>query len=670
MNEELLRGLVYNAALLLSISIIYNVFFLKYDMKSRWKSILVGISLGLLGILLIKNTVRLESGIIFDARSILVGVSAMYFGFLPTLIAAVIISLYRIIIGGDGALMGVLVTVLSAAIGLLWNRYRLNTILAKKKNILIEFYIVGFVIHVVMLACTMALPADEKFSVLSQIAAPVLLIFPIGFLLLCIVLYNGFKDIQTRVELKEGKALLESLINAIPDLIFYKDRNSVYVGCNSAFEEFSGKSEIEIVGRTDFDLFDKEDAELFRSMDTEMMKQGKPRKNEEVLKFPDDSRFVFETLKTPYYDSNGNILGLIGISRDITERRKKESKILYLTYHDALTGLYNRAFFEEELNRLDTQRQLPLSIITGDINGLKLINDAFGHAEGDKMLVEMAKILRMCSREEDIVARTGGDEFYILLPQTEVQEARAIFERINSTCEEYINKMDRESYFASIALGYATKTHAEEPIGRILRDAEEFMYRRKLFEYKSIHSSILSSIKSTMFEKSHETEEHAERLAELSKKLGQVLGLSDDKIVELELLSTLHDIGKISIDGSILTKQGALTEREWLEIKKHPEVGYRITQASQDLIHISEYILCHHERWDGKGYPQGLSAEDIPLLSRVIAVVDSYDAMTEDRVYRKAMTKAEAIREMKRCSGTQFDPKIVEIFIEKVLFEK
>lgn len=193
------------------------------------------------------------------------------------------------------------------------------------------------------------------------------------------------------------------------------------------------------------------------------------------------------------------------------------------------------------------------------------------------------------------------------------------------------------------------------------------MYRRKLLEHKSLHNSILASIKTTMFEKSNETEEHAERLAKMSRQLGQALGLSEEELVELELSSALHDIGKIAIDDRILKKPGKLTDSEWREIKRHPEVGFRIAQASPEFKHISEYILCHHERWDGKGYPQGIEGENIPLISRIIALVDAYDAMTEDRVYRKSVNIEEAIDEIKKNAGTQFDPHIARIFVEKVL---
>jgi diguanylate cyclase (GGDEF)-like protein len=358
---------------------------------------------------------------------------------------------------------------------------------------------------------------------------------------------------------------------------------------------------------------------------------------------------------------------LIGVGRNITERKKREEEIIYLNHHDLLTGLYNRAYLQKEILRLDNEEHLPLSVIIGDINGLKLINDSFGHAEGDRLIVEISNILKHCCGHLGIIARTGGDEFTILLPRADSAATQKIIEKIKKDCEAKAQEIDTDIHFTNISLGYATKSRPEESLEKTIQIAEDFMYKQKLFEYKSLHSSILSSIKRTMAEKSHETEEHAERLRQLSRKLGQALSLTEEELVALELLSTLHDIGKISIDSNILEKKDRLTEEDWREIKKHPEVGYRITQASPDLIHISEYILSHHEHWDGSGYPQGLEEEDIPLLSRILAIVDAFDAMSQDRAYRKALTKKQAIKELLNCAGTQFDPEIVRVFVEKVL---
>jgi len=169
-----------------------------------------------------------------------------------------------------------------------------------------------------------------------------------------------------------------------------------------------------------------------------------------------------------------------------------------------------------------------------------------------------------------------------------------------------------------------------------------------------------------MFEKSHETEEHAQRLVSLSKAVGMALDLSQAELDKLVLLASLHDIGKVGIRDDILTKQGELDDMEWEEMKRHPEIGYRIAKTSPDLAPIAEGILCHHEWWDGSGYPQGIRGESIPLISRIVAVVDAYDAMTNDRPYRKALNHETAIKRIKQNAGTQFDPNIVKIFTEIV----
>lgn len=377
-----------------------------------------------------------------------------------------------------------------------------------------------------------------------------------------------------------------------------------------------------------------------------------------------DGRYKYIKLTAVNMIDDPNIQGILMNFNDISDSKIRENEILYLNYHDLLTGLYNRAFFEEECRRLDTERQLPISVIMGDINGLKLINDAFGHVEGDKLLVEIAKILNISCRKEDILARTGGDEFCILLPQTTTEEARTICKRIYDDCKKYESKSDKDMFYLSISLGYATKIDATVTIEGILTEAEEYMYKQKLLERKSMRSSLISSIKTTMNEKSHLTAEHEERLVALSKLIGQALDLNDVQTNELELLSTLHDIGKLSINDQILNKQGKLTTEEWIEIRKHPDIGYRIAHASPELMPIAEYILCHHERWDGTGYPQGLKGDSIPLLSRIVSVVDAFDAMTQDRPYRKAMPEAEAINEIIKNSGTQFDPEIAKIFVD------
>lgn len=344
---------------------------------------------------------------------------------------------------------------------------------------------------------------------------------------------------------------------------------------------------------------------------------------------------------------------------NIELRRRKDEEIRYMSFHDRLTGLYNRAFLEEEMQRLDTDRQLPLSIIMADLNGLKLVNDAYGHNVGDEMLICTARVLKDSSRKEDIVARWGGDEFVLILPQTPAEEAQKICNRIyENALHECVNDI-----VISMALGVASKRNREEDIYEVFKEAENQMYKHKLIESRSNRSVLLKTLLKTLKEKSNETEEHALRMQEMALKIGKRLNLPGTELDRLNLLVSLHDLGKIVISEDILKKEESLTEEEWEIIKKHTITGFRIARSTEEFAHVAEDILAHHEHWDGSGYPDGLQGEDIPLLARIVALVDAYDVITHGRPYKKALFPREAAEEIRRCAGSQFDPKVVEVFL-------
>lgn len=346
-------------------------------------------------------------------------------------------------------------------------------------------------------------------------------------------------------------------------------------------------------------------------------------------------------------------------NRMLSELESAYKDIFILSYSDKLTGLKNRVFMEKKFEELDKQGNINYSIIMGDVNGLKLVNATFGHKEGDRLLCKVGNILRSICSKDDVIARWGGDEFTILIMDKEYPYLLNLMKDIKNECE----KVTDFSFKISIALGSAKKDdgiNSEE----VMNLSEERMYRSKLTEVKSSRNGTIMSLERTLYEKHSETEEHTQRIKELSGKLGKKINLSQDKLNELELLSLLHDIGKIGIPEHILMKPGKLTDEEWEIMKSHTEIGYRIAKATPELSHVANEILCHHEKVDGTGYPQGLKGEEIPVLSRIISIVDSFDVMTHKRVYKDASSINYAIEELKRCSGTQFDPLMVDKFIK------
>ncbi len=347
------------------------------------------------------------------------------------------------------------------------------------------------------------------------------------------------------------------------------------------------------------------------------------------------------------------------INKMLQSLEQAQQKIKYLGFHDNLTGLYNRPFFNVELKRLEHTRFLPVAIITGDVNGLKLINDAFGLEAGDNVLKKIAEIFIESCRKEDIIARVSGNEFAMMLPSTSYDDAMKISARI----KDRIKSDSVENIHPSISLGIAAKNEKGEKIGDVFKQATDNMYKAKLLESKSFRSSIISSLIKTLSEGTAETEEHSQRLKKYSMLIGKKMSLNESQLDDLALISVLHDIGKTAIPENILKKKGSLNAQEWEKMKEHSEIGYRIASSLPELASVSDAILYHHEHWDGKGYPHGLKGNRIPLLARIISIVDAFDAMTNDRIYSKAMPVEDAVMELDMHAGKQFDPILVKMFI-------
>lgn len=468
------------------------------------------------------------------------------------------------------------------------------------------------------------------------------------------------KNAERELELQQN--YFTQLFENSPEAICLVDNEDRFINVNSAFEKLFGYSEDELVKQYLNDRIVQPDSLDEATNISKKVISGSIIEEETRRMRKDGSLVEVFILGYPILFHEKQI-GFYGIYRDITEKKKFERELKYLSYHDQLTGLYNRRFFEEQLKIIDKEINFPLSVFMADVNGLKLVNDSFGHTKGDALLVKVAEILKDCCQANDIIARLGGDEFVILSPKTATEDARKKAASIKAEA----SKHKSGSVDISISIGFETKYSTEENILGILKKAEDHMYKNKLFESPSMRGKTINTIISTLHEKNKREEQHSHRVSALCVSLGQALGLGSEEIAELKTVGLLHDIGKIAIDENILNKPGKLTELEWEVIKRHSEIGYRILGTVSHMSEMAEYVLAHHERWDGKGYPKGLKGEKIPLNSRIICIADTYDAMTSERSYRSAMTEENAIKEILNNAGTQFDPKLAEIFINKVI---
>ena len=468
-------------------------------------------------------------------------------------------------------------------------------------------------------------------------------------------------DISIRKEiersLERSRMRSRALLDLIPDLLIVFNDNGRFIDYHPAadfdlldYDQYpEGKHISEIMPAAFAEKIIYHSIELAETGDLRIFEIDEDDDN-------DPRHFECRLVKT---DSDENVC----IIRDISFQRQREKDILFRSFHDSLTGLYNRAYFEEELSRIEQSRQsLPTSILIIDVNGLKFTNDAFGHDYGDKLLKKVGRILSSNCRKGDVIARTGGDEFAIILPKSPLAKAEKLSERILKACDE----CSFDDFFArpSVSIGFAEKIDDSVCLQQIMRQADEKMYRMKL-ENRGIHlNALVSDIVDTMKSRSYEDENHIQRCTRMSVHFAHKLNLSAAASENIAKLAALHDIGKIRISKDILIKSGELTAEEHEQLKQHSIIGYRIAKAIPDYSMTADHILYHHERWDGAGYPSGLSGKEIPLEARVFMLIDSFDAMTHDSPFRKALSFDEAVAELRDNSGTQFDPDLVEIFID------
>lgn len=455
---------------------------------------------------------------------------------------------------------------------------------------------------------------------------------------------------------REAMEYSDAIIKAMPQLLFVVTKEGYCIDCRGS-QVFATKTKESYIGRHIKELMSEADAKTFINILSDI-KEGESMKGVQVSVEVEGVREYF-MLNVSYCRENE----IVVLSNRVTELQRQLENNYFLSYNDQLTGLCNRRSFENTLEKFVDEGKYPISFIVSDINGLKMVNDSFGHEKGDELLLKYADALKKLNLKHEYVSRIGGDEFAIILPFFESEEASQIRDKLSSYCsEEFINGVE-----LSVSFGVATMYDSGESINEVLKVAEDKMYQQKIYVYASRKDNTIEIINNTLHAKNKREQLHSNRVAELAERTAKCLGMNVEEQNKIRTAGLMHDIGKIGIPEELLNKPADLTEEEYKEVAKHPEIGYRILKASGKMLEIADCVLSHHEKWDGTGYPRGIKGEEISLEARIIAIADTYDAMTNQREYRRGLSKEVAIAELIKYKGTQFDPNLVDVFVNEVL---
>ncbi len=448
----------------------------------------------------------------------------------------------------------------------------------------------------------------------------------------------------------------EAIIKAIPEFVFIVNSEGLCIDCQGSNQKNLRTSKY-FVGKHISELIPEEYVESVVKIINDAIEKNDF--GQFSLNYESDGVQKYFDMRVAGFMEDQAVL----IASDVTDYNEHINKIEYLSYNDQVTGLHNRRYFEESLKKYIDEKMFPLSVVISDLNGLKLINDSFGHDEGDILLKKFAKVLRNSDIPNGCISRVGGDEFTILLPKTELEDAQQMVDKIIQDC----SKENVKNIALSVSFGVDTMVSENDSIDQVIKNAEDIMYQNKLYLATSRRDRTIELVTSTLQEKNPSAQMHSKRVSEFCKIMAEKLDMNKVQIGKIESAGLLHDIGKIGISEDILNKASSLTEEEFKEVKKHPEIGFRILQSAGNMKEIADIVLAHHERWDGQGYPKQLKGEEIPIEARIVAIADTYDAIINDRNYHEKEDIEYAIEELKKCSGKQFDPDLVDIFIKEVI---
>jgi PAS domain S-box-containing protein/diguanylate cyclase (GGDEF)-like protein len=539
-------NILFNIALLLALTIFFATYPFRDLKRLTSHKVLVGVTIGVVGILVMLNPLTLYEGVIFDSRTILLTVSGMVFGLLPTAIGAAMMAIYRLMIGGGGIYTGLTTILLSSVIGVWWHKKRYQKVLKKHEHFGLEYYLIGVITHVGMLLATLLMPSDIRRTVVAVMAFPVLVIYPVGTYLLSLLLFSQARRVVSITELEKSERLFKTMFEEAPIGMSLTDLETGRIeNINQSYSDMLGYTKEELLGRKWEDFTHPEDKELSKAATASLHEQTNGplsldkrfiRKDGQIL-WANLSLSIFTTRDTEKTES-------LCMTVDITERKHYEQKILYASNHDALTGLYNRVHFEEYVRDMRIPDDQVLTIAFGDVNGLRILNEAFGREEGNRLLVRIARILQRHLSQDDYVSRVGGDEFALFFFQRTPDQIETILGKV---AVDIASLEMMGSVVPSMSFGLSSLSASQGNINEAIKQAEKDLATRKLVDSPHTQGKAVYAIINTLHEKNKREENHSRRVSELCERLAKAYGMGDMAASELRLVGLLHDIGKIAI---------------------------------------------------------------------------------------------------------------------------
>jgi len=593
-----------------------------------------------------------ETGVFYDSRTILIAAVSSTYSVFITLIMIVIGVVFRLYMSGDGAIAGVITIVCTGLLGIIFKKY----ILPKTKSrFYLSYLLFGIVVHIFMLLYHFSLPKDLDFILerIRIIAPYVLTVYPIMVVILVSMIKQNDKRISFNETLAESEENYEILFNNFSSGIIYFDENGIIIKCNDKFLNIMSATRKQMIGLNMNILpdsnFQKVFPKVMRGIPTVFHNNYKSYISQKDL-------FLHIDFQPAYKESV--FKGGIGIVDDLTESETLKEQMIEVTRRDPITGFNNRKSFEEDISTTMFDELYPLEFLMISVDNMQFYIDTLGYTKADNIMKEFSNYVRASYRDDIYIYRFSLNDFVMIYSIEYIDNAKKVLRQLRDQMKAI------ESVTPSVSFTYSTVEMEKKSNWYDTTNAlRNKIYSFRTYTKSNVTKNSIDLLMASLFEKSPRERQHSERVSKMSVQLAECLDIDAEMISRIRVASILHDIGKLNVDLTILDKKGRLTDEEYQKVQSHTESGFRILSTVNEYKELAKIVLAHHERYDGTGYPFNIKGDNIPFESRIISVVDSYDAMINDRPYRNALSQEQAIQELKDNSGTQFDPNIVEQFL-------